>query len=266
MMVRNTLGSVAVLLGVGLCPVAEAANPVPFVETFSDSAGDGFDLSPWVDDSVGYNFAINAGGQLEATLTDGARSYSVVETSGIPSSVGTKVTVSTDFTLTDTTTSTTRLGLLLFGTSSDIEMAGPDPESYSAYISEPGGYSTPVFVARNIQTGTSAASSDFTTFTGALTGTTFNLTVDATIGATDLTIDYILTDLINAGPVESGQVTLPITAAPLGDYFGVHVDRNSGGPESTVTFDNYSVSYVPEPMSALLLATGAGLAITRRRV
>lgn len=246
---------------------AEGAVAVDFTETFSANGGTDFDFEPFIDDTVGYNFAISAG-QFGATLTDGARSYSTVETSGISSAIGTTVTVSSDFTLTDTTTSTTRLGFVLFGTSSLIEQPGPDPLSYSAYISEPGGFVDPSFVVSNRETGDFAESDPFTTFTGnALTVGTFNLRVDATILANALQVDYAITNLTNGGPAETGQVVLAITAAPEGDFFGFHVDRNSSGPDSTIAFDNFSVSTVtaiPEPSSIAVLAIGAGFAALRR--
>ncbi|MEM7681556.1 MAG: dockerin type I domain-containing protein [Planctomycetota bacterium] len=250
----------SLLCGLGAVTVgvsAHAANAVPFVETFSDVDGnlDGFDFGTFVDDTLGYNFAVNgATDTFDVTLLDGARSYSTVETSGVPTVAGTELTIRTDFTLTEAQlgpgifdTATTRLGFSLFGSDGgNVEQSGADPLSYSAYISEPGGFSTPSFILRNVETGASVVSDPFTTFTSALIGTDFDFQVDITLTATSMIADYTLTDLNTPALVETGSVELiytdPLLEAPTGTYFGYHIDKNNGGLPSTISFDDFSLS------------------------
>ncbi|MEM9294753.1 MAG: dockerin type I domain-containing protein [Planctomycetota bacterium] len=234
---------------------AWAVNPVPFVETFSDSAGDGFDFTPFIDDTIGYNFAPNTGTDtFDVTLLDGARSYSTVETSGVPTTPGSVIEIGTLFTLTEGNIipgvpddATTRLGFSLFGSDGgNVEQSGPDPLSFSAYISEPGGFDVPAFVLRNVQSGDSIVSAPFTTFTGAMTGTTFDFDVDITLTATSMIADFTITDVNTPALVETGSVELvysdPVLDAPTGTFFGYHIDKNSSGLPSTIVFDDFSLA------------------------
>ncbi|MEQ9454095.1 MAG: hypothetical protein RLN76_05815 [Phycisphaeraceae bacterium] len=245
----------------GITQAAQAANTLPFTETFSDSAGDGFDLTPFTDSSA-YPFAVNnAAGTFDVDMTSGARSYSTIEVSGLNPVIGTAVTMTTDFDLFDNTTSTTRVGLVLFGEIADTQ---DDPGAFLAFISEPSGFNqtffgTPEFVLENrpaVDPNPRQVVSDFwDVFTGALNYTTFTLSVTATIadnlGTPELVLDYSLFETDNPGNgTETGQLISVLEAIPTGDFFGFAVDRNSAGPESALAFDNFSMSVTGNGTSA----------------
>ncbi|MEM1211609.1 MAG: PEP-CTERM sorting domain-containing protein [Planctomycetota bacterium] len=257
-------------LTAGLCaatfaaPPNALANTLPFTETFTD----GFDGDAWVDDTTdpGYDFAPNlATDTYDVTLINGSRSYSTVGTTGIPTDVGTVITTSVEFTLTDANTSTTRLGFVLLADSDNIEGPGSDPNSIIAYISEPGGAVPPVFVIRDLETFNADIGPDFTTLDQALTDESYLLEAVTTI--VDGGVETTMT-LTNLTTLESETADLAIAAAiPTGGFVGLHTDKNSSGPASTIAFDNYSVSVsvIPEPTSALLFTAGLSLVIRRRR-
>ncbi|MEM6391506.1 MAG: PEP-CTERM sorting domain-containing protein [Planctomycetota bacterium] len=256
-------------LTAGLCVAALAAAPhtlantVPFTETFTG----GFDGDAWVDDTTdpSYDFAPNAATDTyDVTLTNGSRSYSTVGTTGIPTTVGTVITTSTEFTLTDADTATTRIGFVLLADTAAIEGTGSDPNSIIAYISEPGGFVAPVFVVRDLDTFNDDISDPFTTLDRALTDATYRLDAITTIVTDGIETSLTLTNL---STLESETADLAIdTAIPTGGFVGLHTDRNGGGPASTIAFDNYSVSVsvIPEPASAVLFAAGLGLLVRRR--
>jgi len=269
----------ALLVFCGWANTSTAAVTVPYLETFSANGGAGFDFDPYVDGApatpTGYGFA-PIGGRLTGSLTNGNFSYTMVETVGIPKTVGTTVTMSSDFFLTEpdlTAQVTTRLGFVMFGTNASVAAAGS--ETYLGYIADPGGFGAPADFAirRIIGTGgpnpaAASFSPGFTTIAGAFTAAAgYNMSVDATILASSLQIDYRIRDLTPGGLTEVGTTSIPFTTAPTGNFFGIHVDRNNAGPASTIAFDNVRISAVPEPSSFLMLGAGAGVffLVKRRR-
>lgn len=247
---------------------AHAANTAPFTETFSDPV-DGFDFDVFTPEpDNAYTFTPNTvDGTLDVSLTSGATAYTFVEVDGVPSTVNTQVRVSTDFTLTDGNTATTRIGFVLFGQEPVIKTNG-NPEAYVAFISEPGGFgAAPEFDVFENNQFIFGTASPFTNITDALDQSSYNLEVVATILVDEILFDFTLTDLNNPSLVESGSILYTdVPGPPTGEFFGLAIDRNNAGPASSIVFDNFSVSssVIPEPASALLFAAGLGLLVRRR--
>ncbi|MEM1211608.1 MAG: PEP-CTERM sorting domain-containing protein [Planctomycetota bacterium] len=248
---------------------ALAANPVPFTETFTD----GFDGEPFVTDAVGVTFTTNAtSDQLDVVLVDDIRSYATVETSGISSNIGTTVTTSVDFELNDPDQFTTRVGFVLFGTSSGIET--PDfSEAYVASVRDPSGFFPVDFQLIENISGVGPDSDDFSDpLVNGLNDGVYNLTAVATILASELEVEMTVTQLNNLALTETFTLSVPTVGIPEGDFFGLYVDSedSTGFTTPEITFDNFAISTVagpdpiPEPASALLFAAGLGL-LSRRR-
>jgi hypothetical protein len=251
--------SLKTLAVVGVVGVSFATHAVdaPFVETFDGgafSAIGGFTQDGTATTSLtGDAFVIDLD-------TDTSDQFFFVDVPNVPTTPGTQVTTSVDFTITGDSTDVTTFGVTMFGTGTD---AGTDTY-YEFAIVEPGGFVTPEFSLNEVGADPDTdldPDNILSTLFDDFEDATFTLTVTATLLPTGALFDFSITDGVT---LEMSQVTDTATTTSLGTVFGIVADTFSGSTNSAVTVDNFSVVVVPEPASLALIAVG-GLAAMRRR-
>ncbi len=244
-----------------LASLGHAQATAPFTETYS---GGTFDVAtPVVSGGATWTLTGDAY-QVDLNSNGNAITYATFDVPNVPTAPGTVVTVSTDFTITGDSTDTTSVGLILFASDTDTD----NTSFYEVIISEPGGFVTPEFVVNEVGApGTDPDPTDpdavASTVFSEYEVETFNLAVVTTfISATEASFDITVT---GAGGTD-GAVISDTVEIPLGTVFGLTGDTFSGSSNAQITFDNFSVSFIPEPTSLALLGLGGlGLLARRRR-
>ncbi|MEM7625466.1 MAG: PEP-CTERM sorting domain-containing protein [Planctomycetota bacterium] len=249
----NITTSLTAFCAASLITGTAAAVDVPFIETYS---GGTFDVTTpvinggatWSIVGDAYEVDLNSGGNA---VTD-----SVFAIDNLPTGPGAVVTTSVDFTITGDSGDTTLVGFVLFGSETDTAVG----TFYEVGILEPGGFDPPALSVNEVG-GDDPAVIDTINF-DAFEVDTFSLTVVSTVLAADQ-IEFEVT--VAGNGLNETQTFIDTVDSTLGNVFGLTGDTFSGSSNAQITFDNFSVTAVPEPTTAALIGVGALVLIRHRR-
>ncbi len=260
----KTLTAPALTTAAALLALASPAlaAEAPFLDTFStDSSADYIirGATPWT----------VTDGQLVANLApegDNGRTDAVLNFSNIDTTPGTVITLSTDVEIFGDSGDTTRVGFTFFGDADLYNDAdGAAPSLYRLQVDEPGGFDPPSLTfgefsgAADADASDASIAADFTDLERTAT-----LSAEITLGAIGFTGTFTATSEEGVSTTLNFADDTPLAYGPL---FGVVADTFSGSTNSAIGFDNFAVTVtpIPEPASAALLAAGGALLLTRRR-